>query len=112
MALRDVGPESKAESVRFHARRVTKEGREVKHSSHRRAGSVNKGTRARSGAAGRFSGAGERDGRFNVVVGEGVVEPRIKGRLARQVGAGIHAHHLRPEPEMAQDELDDNPPGR
>ena len=31
MALRGVGPESEAESVRFHGRRVTKVGPEVKH---------------------------------------------------------------------------------
>ena len=33
MALRGVGPESEAESVRFHGRRVTKVGPEVKHGS-------------------------------------------------------------------------------
>ena len=31
MALRGVGPESEAESVRFHGRRVTRAGPEVKH---------------------------------------------------------------------------------
>ena len=31
MALRGVGPESEAGSVRFHGRRVTKVGTEVKH---------------------------------------------------------------------------------
>jgi hypothetical protein len=31
LALRGVGPESEAESVRFHGRRVTKVGPEVKH---------------------------------------------------------------------------------
>ena len=45
--------------------------------------------------------------RFGVVVGEGVVEPRIEGRFARRVGAAMHAHPLLPEPEMAQDALDD-----
>jgi hypothetical protein len=47
------------------------------------------------------------DHRFGVVVGEGVVEPRIEGRFARRVGAGMHAQSLLPEPEMAQDALDD-----
>ena len=37
LALRGVGPESEAESVRFHGRRVTKVGPEVK-SCRRRAG--------------------------------------------------------------------------
>jgi hypothetical protein len=37
LALRGVGPESEAESVRFHGRRVTKVGPEVKH-GRRRAG--------------------------------------------------------------------------
>ena len=45
--------------------------------------------------------------RFGVVVGEGVVEPPIEGRFARRVGAAMHAHRLLPEPEMAQDALDD-----
>ena len=45
--------------------------------------------------------------RFGVVVGEGVVEPRIEGRFARRVGAGMHAHPLLAEPEMAQNALDD-----
>ena len=38
MALRGVGPESEAESVRFHGRRVTKVGPEVKHGLFRVAG--------------------------------------------------------------------------
>ena len=37
LALRGVGPESEAESVRFHGRRVTRVGPEVKH-GRRRAG--------------------------------------------------------------------------
>jgi hypothetical protein len=49
------------------------------------------------------SGGGERYDRFGVVVGEGVVEPRIEGRFARRVGAGMHP--LLPEPEMAHDAL-------
>ena len=40
LALRDVGPESEAESVRFHGRRVTKVGPEVKHGLFRVAGRV------------------------------------------------------------------------
>ena len=40
----------------------------------------------------KVSGGGERRDRFGVVVGEGVVEPRIEGRFARRVGAGMHAH--------------------
>jgi hypothetical protein len=38
LALRGVGPESEAESVRFHGRRVTKVGPEVKHGLFRVAG--------------------------------------------------------------------------
>ena len=60
---------------------------------------------AHSGAAGRFRW--RRHDRFGVVVGEGVVEPRIEGLFARRVGAGVHAHPLLPEPEMAQDALDE-----
>ena len=48
------------------------------------------------------SGDGERHDRFGVVVGKGVVEPRIEGRFARRVGAAMHAHPLLPEAEMAQ----------
>jgi hypothetical protein len=45
--------------------------------------------------------------RFVVVVGEGVVEPRIEGRFARRVGGAMHSQSLLPELEMAQDALDD-----
>ena len=90
MALRGVGPESEAESVRFHGRRVTKAGPEVEHGLFRIAerarnpkaaagglGGAEQGVReAHSGAAGR-SGGGERHERFGVVVGEGGVEPRF-----------------------------------
>src|SRR6476619_7660082 len=38
LALRGVGPESEAESVRFHGRRVTKVGPEVKHRAPQGAG--------------------------------------------------------------------------
>ena len=38
LALRGVGPESEAESVRFHRRRVTRVGPEVKHGLFRVAG--------------------------------------------------------------------------
>ena len=121
LALRGVGPESEAESVRFHGRRVTKAGPEVKHGPFRVAGRVhnskklppegwgplNKGCERRTWALPDVSGGGERHDRFGVVVGEGVVEPRIEGGFARRVGAGMHAHPLLPEPEMAQDALDD-----
>ena len=40
LALRGVGPESEAESVRFHGRRVTKVGPEVKHGLFRVPGRV------------------------------------------------------------------------
>ena len=107
MAPRGVGQESEAERVRFHGRRVTKVVPEVKHSCRRRAGAAEQGMReAHSGAAGRSAG-GEGHDRFGVVVGKGVVEPRIEGRFARRVGAGMHAHPLLPEPEMAQDALDE-----
>ena len=106
MALRGVGPESEAESVRFHGRRVTKVGPEVKHGPEGW-GPLNKGCERRTRALPDVSAGGERHDRFGVVVGPGVVEPRIKGRFARRVGAGMHAHPLLPEPEMAQDVLDD-----
>ena len=70
-------------------------------------GAAEQGVReAHLGAAGRFRWR-ERHDRFGVVVGEGVVEPRIEGRFARRVGAGMHAPPLLPEPELAQDALDD-----
>ena len=106
MALRGVGPESEAESVRFHGRRVTRVVPEVKHGPEGW-GPLNKGCERRTWALPDVSGGGERHERFGVVVGEGVVEPRIEGRFARRVGAGMHAHPLLPEPEMAQDALDD-----
>jgi hypothetical protein len=51
LALRGVGPESEAESVRFHGREVTKVGREIKHghgSKIRTAGSSKAGQYAAS----------------------------------------------------------------
>jgi hypothetical protein len=72
-----------------------------------RGGPLNKGCERRTWALPDVSGGGERHDRFGVVAGEGVVEPRIEGRFARRVGAGMHAHPLLPEPEMAQDALDD-----
>ncbi len=94
MALRGVGPESEAESVRFHVRRVTKVGPKVKHGLLRVAGRartrppegwgpLNKGCERRTWALPDVSGGGERHNRFGVVVGEGVVEPRIEDRFAR-----------------------------
>jgi hypothetical protein len=54
LALRGVGPESEAESVRFHGRRVTKVGPEVK-SCRRGLGAAEQGVQeAHLGAAGRF----------------------------------------------------------
>jgi hypothetical protein len=53
-ALRGVGPESEADSVRFHGRRVTKVGRAVKHGG-RDWGAEEGVQEAHSGAAGRFS---------------------------------------------------------
>ena len=51
LALRGVGPESEAESVRFHGRRVTKVGPKVKHSCRRRGwGPLNKGCERRTRA--------------------------------------------------------------
>ena len=84
MALRGVGPESEAEGVRFHGRRVTKVGPEVKHGRFRVAGrarnpkklppegwgSLNKGCERRTRALPDVSGGGERHDRFGVVVGE------------------------------------------
>ena len=107
MALRGVGPESEAESVRFHGRRVTKVGPEVKQLPPEGWGPLNKGCERRTWALPDVSAGGERHDRFGVVVGEGVVEPRIEGRFAQRVGAAMHAHPLLPEPEMAQDALDD-----
>ena len=102
LALRGVGRQSEAESVRFHGRRVTRVGPEVKHGPEGW-GPRNKGCERRTWALPDVSGGGERHDRFGVVVGEGVVEPRIEGRFARRVGAGMHAPPLLPEPEMAQE---------
>jgi hypothetical protein len=87
LALRGVGPECKAESVRFHGRRVTKVGPEVKHGLREDWGPLNKGCERRTWALPDVSGGGERRDRFGVAVG--VVEPRIGGRFARRVGAGM-----------------------
>ena len=81
LALRGVGPESEAESVRFHGRRVTKVGPEVKQLPPEGWGPLNKGCERRTRALPDVSGGGERHDRFGVVVGEGVVEPRIEGRF-------------------------------
>jgi hypothetical protein len=100
--------------VRFHGRRVTKVGPEVKHGLFRVAGRarnpkklppegwgpLNKGCERRTRALPDVSAGGERHDRFGVVVGEEVLEPRIEGRFARRVGAGMHAHPLLPESEM------------
>ncbi len=91
LALRGVGPESEAESVRFYGRRVTKVGPEVKQGFFGLRGAprnpkklppegwgrLNKGCERRTRALPDVSGGGERHDRFGVVVGEGVVEPRI-----------------------------------
>ena len=106
LALRGVGPESEAESVRFHGRRVTKVGPEVKHGSEH-GGPLNKGCERRTRALPDVSCGGVR-----CVVGAGVVEPPIEGRFARRVGAGMHAHPSCQKPEMAQDALDDILPRR
>jgi len=91
--------------VRFHGRRVTKVGPEVKQLPPEGWGPLNKGCERRTWALPDVSGGGERHDRFGVVVGEGVVEPRIEGRFARRVDAAMHAHPLLPEPEMAQDAI-------
>ena len=70
MALRGVGPESEAESVRFHGRRVTKVGPEVKQLPPEGWGPPNKGCKRRTWALPDVSGGGERHDRFGVVVGE------------------------------------------
>jgi hypothetical protein len=84
LALRGVGPESEAESVRFHGRRVTKVGPEVKHGLFRGGGRarnpkklppegwvpLNKGCE-RWDATGTFRVAKKRHERFDVVVGKG-----------------------------------------
>ena len=52
-------------------------------------GPLNKGCERGTWALPDLSGGGERHDRFGVVVREGVVEPRIEGRFARRVGAGM-----------------------
>jgi hypothetical protein len=66
-------------------------GPEVKHGLPEGCGPLNKGCERRTWALPDVSGGGERHDRFGVVVGEGVVEPRIEGRFARRVYAGMHA---------------------
>jgi hypothetical protein len=80
LALRGVGPESEAESVRFHGRRVTKWARKSNTGSlpPEGWGPLNEGRERRTRALPDVSGGGERHDRFGVVVGEGVVEPRIE----------------------------------
>jgi hypothetical protein len=111
--------ESEAESVRFRWRRVTKVGPEVnmgffglrgvpatRRSCRRRAGG-RLGCERRTRALPGVSGGGERHDRFSVVVGERVVEPRIEGLSPGGSVPQCHAHPLFPEPEMAQDALND-----
>ena len=76
LALRGVGPESEAESVRFHGRRVTKVGREVKQALE----AAEQGCQRRTRALPAVSGGGERHDRFGVVVGE-------RGRRATDRGS-------------------------
>ena len=105
LALRNVGPESEAESVHFHGRRVTKVGPEVKHGPEGW-GPLNKGVQeAHLGAAGRFSWRRTpRPVRCRSGKGSSSHGSRV---FTRRVGVGMHAHPLLPEPEMAQDALDD-----
>ena len=70
LALRGVGRQSEAESVRFHGRRVTRVGPEVKHGPEGW-GPRNKGCERRTWALPDVSGGGERHDRFGIVVGEG-----------------------------------------
>jgi hypothetical protein len=58
LALLGVGPEREAESVRFHWRRMTKVGPEVKHGPE--LGPLNKGCERRTRALPDVSGGGER----------------------------------------------------
>ena len=67
-------------------------GSEVKHGP--ACGPLNKGCERRTWALPDVSGGGERHDRFGVVVGEGVVKPRIEGHFARWVRAAMHLHPL------------------
>ncbi len=107
MTLRGVGPECETKSVRFHRRRVTKVGPEVKQPPPEDWGPLNKGCERRTRALPDISAGGERHDRFGVVVGEVVVELRIEGRFAPRVGAAVHSHPFLPEPEMTQNALND-----
>jgi hypothetical protein len=125
LALRGVGPESEAENARFHGRRVTKVGpgsqtrafsgcgarSQPEKAAAGGLGPLNKGCERCTWALPDVSGGRERHDRFSV-------RSRGRGRRAtdrgsfRRVGAAMHAHPLLPEPEMAQDALDDILPGQ
>jgi hypothetical protein len=76
LALRGVGPESEAESVRFHGRRVTKVDPEVKHGLPEGWGPLNKGCERRTWALPDVSGGGERHaGKGSSSHGSRVVSP-------------------------------------
>ena len=92
MVLRGVRPELKPKAC-LDRRRVTKVGLEVNHWPEGW-GPLNKGARGALGPLPDVSNGGERHDRFGVVVGEGVVEPRIKGRFAQRVDAGMHTPPL------------------
>ena len=41
--------------------------------------------------------------RFGVVIGKGIIEPRLDGGLSRRVCSGVNADALRPQAEVAED---------
>jgi hypothetical protein len=85
LALRGVGPESAAESARFHGRRVTKVDQEVKHAAAGELGGpLNNGCERRSWTLPDVSGGGERHNRFGAVVGKG--SPSQGSRALRLAG--------------------------
>ena len=111
MALWGVGQESEAGSVRFHGHRVTKVGRKSNTGLFRvtgRArtpagglGDAEQGVReAHSGAAGRFNRRRTPRPVRCRSLGRGR-RATDRGSFRRRVGAGMQAHSLLAEPEMA-----------
>jgi hypothetical protein len=106
LALRGVGPESGAESVRFHGRRVTKVARKSNRGSFWFAGRtrrlegrgpLNKGCDRRTRALPDVLAGGERYNRLGVLVWEGVVESRIT--LSELLRPKTLARHAKPARE-------------
>ena len=110
LALRLLDPDSGRVLLDGHdqtrAFRVAGRARTPKKAAAGGLGAAEQGVREAHSALPDVSAGGERHDRFGVVVGEGVVEPRMEGFSPAGRCRNARASLL-PEPEMAQDSLDD-----